>query len=41
VYEEGGTNIWKQLAPKTAIAAAGLIFGIWAFPESKPYPPSF
>lgn len=31
VYEEGGTNIWKQLAPKIAIAAAGLIFGIWAF----------
>ncbi len=24
VYEEGGTNIWKQLAPKIAIAAVGL-----------------
>lgn len=31
VYEEGGTNIWRQLAPNIAIAAVGLIFVMWAF----------
>ncbi len=31
VYEEGGTNIWKQLAWKIAIAVVGVAFGVWAF----------